>query len=86
MEANPYLQINFFETFYKFIQKLFVSDLNDAETSICDDETSKSFEKLYLENTRRSIIKHHKFYEFGVIPARILVEIELKLTPFVKKS
>ena len=79
------MQINFLGTFYSFLLKLFDVELI-GPTSICSDASSKSFEKLYLETTKDDVISHHKHYEYGVIPARILVEIELKLNPFVKKS
>ena len=80
------MQINFFVTFYNFMQKLFVGDFNDASDGICDDETSEGFEKIYLHKNFVNMIDHHKFYEYGVIPARILIEIELKLNPFIKQS
>ena len=81
------MQINFFETFYNWMyQKLAKQEETDTDSSFCEDDTSEGFEKLKYEMRRPKKVLYSDYYELNVIPDKIIVEIELKLNPFVKKS
>ena len=86
MESNPFVQINFFDTIYEVLKSIIFGVEEIDKETIFDDPTSAGFEKLKFENAR-PIAKHYlDDYELTIIEDRILLEIELKLNPFIKKS